>query len=127
FASPYVAGIAALVRERFPDLTARQVMDRLTMTAQHPGNPNGKDHKVGAGMINPIAALTAELPSERAGAKAPDIKPLNTDLGPGNHKDMTPLVVALSGTGIGVGLLLLTLFVVHTVNRNRDRSVIRRI
>ncbi|PRY43588.1 type VII secretion-associated serine protease mycosin [Umezawaea tangerina] len=127
FASPYVAGIAALVRERFPDLTARQVMDRLTMTAQHPGNPNGKDHKVGAGMINPIAALTAELPSERAGAVAPEIKPITTDLGLGNEKDMTPLIVALSGTGIGVGLLLLTLFVVHTVNRNRNRSVIRRI
>ncbi|MCS7480412.1 type VII secretion-associated serine protease mycosin [Umezawaea endophytica] len=126
FAAPYVSGIAALVRQRFPDLTARQVMDRLTMTAQHPGNHDGRDHKVGAGMINPVAALTAELPSERAGAVAPEVKPISTDLGPGIQKDTTQLVVALSGTGIGVGLLLLTLFVVHTVQRNRDRSVVRR-
>jgi len=126
FASPYVAGVAALVRQKFPKLTARQVMDRLTATAQHPGNPSGRDHKVGAGMINPIAALTAELPAEAEGAVVPQIAPLNTDLGPGLHKDNTRLVVALSGTGIGVGLLLLTLFVVHTMSRNRGRSVVRR-
>jgi len=121
FASPYVAGVAALVRERYPDLTARQVMDRLTTTAQHPGNPSGRDHKVGAGMINPIAALTSELPAEQPGALSPQVAPLMTDLGPGIAKDNTPLVVALSGSGIGVGLLLLTLFVVHTVSRNRSR------
>ncbi|HEX6345455.1 type VII secretion-associated serine protease mycosin [Umezawaea sp.] len=126
FASPYVAGVAALVREKFPNLTARQVMDRLTSTAQHPGNPTGRDHKVGAGMINPIAALTSELPAEKEGAVVPQSAPLITDLGPGLHKDNTRLVVALSGTGIGVGLLLLTLFVVHTTGRNRARSAVRR-
>jgi membrane-anchored mycosin MYCP len=128
FASPYVAGVAALVRERYPNLTAHQVMDRLTMTAQHPGNPDGRDRKVGAGMINPIAALTAELPSEQPGALRPEAVPLMTSLGPPVHKDMTPLIVALSGTGIGVGLLLLTLFIVHTMNRNRNRTTtIRRV
>ena len=128
FASPYVAGVAALVRERFPNLTARQVMDRLTMTAQHPGNRDGRDHKVGAGMINPVAALTAELPSEQPGALRPEAVPLMTSLGPPVHKDLTPLIVALSGTVIGVGLLLLTLFIVHTMNRNRDRTTtIRRV
>jgi len=120
FASPYVAGVVALVRQRFPDLTARQVMDRVKATAQHPGNPSGRDHKVGAGMINPVAALTAELPSEQ-GAKAAPPTQLMTDLGPLNPPDRTPLIVAMSGTGAGVGLLLLTLFIVHTVNRNRAR------
>ena len=86
---------------------------------QHPGNPSGRDHKVGAGMINPIAALTAVLPSEREGALSPQVAPLLTDLGDRTPKDNTPLVVALSGTGIGLGLLLLTLFVVHTMNRGR--------
>ncbi len=126
FASPYVAGVAALVREKFPNLTARQVMDRLTATAQHPGNPSGRDHKVGAGMINPIAALTAVLSSEREGAVAPQFAPLMTDLGDTRPPDNTRLVVALSGTGIGIGLLLLTLFVVHTTGRNRKRNVLRR-
>jgi membrane-anchored mycosin MYCP len=126
FASPYVAGVAALVREKYPNLTARQVMERLTATAQHPGNPSGRDHKVGAGMVNPIAALTAVLPSEREGALAPQVAPLLTDLGNTTPKDNTPLVVALSGTGIGIGLLLLTLFVVHTMNRGRERRIVRR-
>ncbi|MEU4742430.1 type VII secretion-associated serine protease mycosin [Actinosynnema sp. NPDC023658] len=121
FASPYVAGVAALVRERFPNLSARQVMDRIKATAQHPGNPGGRDHKVGYGMINPVAALTAELPSEERGAKPAQPEQLMTDLGPLNPPDKTPMIVALSGTGAGVGLLLLTLFVVHTVNRNRAR------
>ncbi|MBW4716000.1 type VII secretion-associated serine protease mycosin [Saccharothrix obliqua] len=120
YASPYVAGVVALVRQRFPDLTAHQVMDRVKATAQHPGNPGGRDHKVGAGMINPIAALTAELPSEK-GVKPADPPQLMTDLDPLNPPDHTPLIVALSGTGAGVGLLLLTLFIVHTVNRNRAR------
>lgn len=123
FASPYVAGVAALVRERFPDLTARQVMDRIKATAQHPGNPNGRDHKVGYGMINPVAALTAELPFERPGAKPATPEQLITNLGPLNPPSSTPMIVALSGTGAGVGLLLLTLFIVHTVNRTRAKRV----
>jgi membrane-anchored mycosin MYCP len=121
FASPYVAGVVALVRERFPHLTARQVMDRIKATAQHPGNVDGRDRKVGAGMINPVAALTTVLPAEEPGAKAPELKPVMTDLAPTNPKDMTPLLVALSGTGAGVGLLLLTLFVMHTINRKKGR------
>ncbi|MEV0678499.1 type VII secretion-associated serine protease mycosin [Actinosynnema sp. NPDC050436] len=120
YASPYVAGVVALVRQRFPTLTARQVMDRVKATAQHPGNPGGRDHKVGAGMINPVAALTAELPSETGQrADAPD--QLMTNLDPLNPPDHTPLIVALSGTGAAVTLLLLTLFTVHTINRNRAR------
>ncbi|MFD0199155.1 MULTISPECIES: type VII secretion-associated serine protease mycosin [Saccharothrix] len=123
FASPYVAGVVALVRQRFPDLKAKQVMERITATAQHPGNPGGRDHKVGYGIINPVAALTAELPSERPGAKPVVPEQLMTDLGPLNPPSSTPMIVALSGTGAGVGLLLLTMFIVHTVNRNRAKRV----
>ncbi|XVV03266.1 type VII secretion-associated serine protease mycosin [Actinosynnema sp. CA-248983] len=121
FAAPYVAGVVALVRERFPDLSAKEVMNRIKATAQHPGNPGGRDNKVGAGMINPVAALTAELPSERKDFKPAQPTQLMTDLDPLNPPDSTPLIVALSGTVGGVGLLLLTLFIVHTVNRNRAR------
>lgn len=124
FASPYVAGVAALVRERFKNLTARQVMERIKATAQHPGNPNGRDRKVGYGMINPVAALTAELPAEQAGAKPVEPEQVMTTLDPLNPPDRTPVVVALSGAGAGVGLLLLTLFIVHTVNRNRARRAV---
>ncbi|MFD3507558.1 type VII secretion-associated serine protease mycosin [Nocardia sp. NPDC058666] len=62
FAAPYVAGLAALVRSRFPALTAQEVMDRITRTAHSPGQ--GRDDRVGAGLIDPLAALTAQLPEQ---------------------------------------------------------------
>ena len=36
FAAPWAAGLAALVRERFPELTAAQVVDRILATARRP-------------------------------------------------------------------------------------------
>ncbi|GAA5063075.1 type VII secretion-associated serine protease mycosin [Nocardia callitridis] len=65
FAAPYVAGLAALVRSRFPELTAGQVIDRIERTAHAPGT--GRDDSVGHGMIDPVAALTAELSDRPSG------------------------------------------------------------
>ncbi|GAB1508502.1 type VII secretion-associated serine protease mycosin [Actinophytocola sp. KF-1] len=118
FAAPYVAGLAALVRERFPDLTARQVMDRIKSTASHPAAKNGHDNLVGHGMINPVAALTAFIPAEE---NIPPDKPLDVpfEMPAPYERNWTPMQVAMIGSGGGLGLLLLTLFVVHTVKRNR--------
>jgi membrane-anchored mycosin MYCP len=121
FAAPYVAGIAALVRERHPELTAREVVQRLTSTAQHPGNQDGRDRKVGAGVIDPVAALTSDLPRERSAGPVPELPPLVTDLGTPTHPDRTPLTVALAGSGVAAALLLLTLFLVHTTRKVRAR------
>lgn len=57
FASAYVAGLAALIRERHPDLSAREVMDRIRNTAHTPGA--GDRNLVGGGIIDPVAALTS--------------------------------------------------------------------
>ncbi len=118
FAAPYVAGLAALVRERFKDLDARQVMHRIKATASHPAADGGHDNLVGFGMINPVAALTAFIPEEK---DIPADKPLAVpfEMPPPYERDWTPMRVAMIGSGGGVGLLLLTLFVVHTVKRNR--------
>jgi membrane-anchored mycosin MYCP len=56
FAAPWAAGLAALVRERFPELTARQVVDRILATARRA--PDGRG-ALGHGVVDPIAALTA--------------------------------------------------------------------
>ncbi len=58
YAAAYVAGTAALVRSRFPEASADDVLERILRTAHSGGN----DTAVGHGIIDPVAALTAELP-----------------------------------------------------------------
>ncbi|RSN27802.1 type VII secretion-associated serine protease mycosin [Amycolatopsis sp. WAC 04169] len=119
FAAPYVAGVAALVRQKFPELNARQVMTRIKETAQHPAAPGGRDNFVGFGVIDPVAALTAIVPSEADKAKPVQ---LPANLPPANDRDPAPMIVALAGTGGGLVALLVTLFVVHSVRRNRPTA-----
>ncbi|GAB3436667.1 type VII secretion-associated serine protease mycosin [Actinophytocola sediminis] len=123
FAAPYVAGLAALVRERFEKLgtplTAQQVMERIRATAAHPGAPGGHNIEIGYGMIDPVAALTTTIPGE--GGVVPKDKAIDIpfEMPPPYEKDWAPMQVAIVGSAGGLGLLLLTLFIVHTVRRQR--------
>jgi membrane-anchored mycosin MYCP len=56
FATPWVAGLAALVRERYPELTAAEVADRILATARRTPDVRGA---LGHGVVDPLAALTA--------------------------------------------------------------------
>lgn len=56
-----VAGAAALVRSRYPDLSAEEVVHRLTATAVDKGAP-GRDEEYGYGVLDLVAALTADVP-----------------------------------------------------------------
>ncbi|MCK9930137.1 S8 family serine peptidase [Frankia sp. Mgl5] len=56
-----VAGVAALVRAAEPGLDAPNVINRLIRTALDMG-PVGRDDQYGFGLVEPVAALTAELP-----------------------------------------------------------------
>ncbi|HYB82329.1 MAG TPA: type VII secretion-associated serine protease mycosin, partial [Mycobacterium sp.] len=58
YAAPVVSGLAALIRARFPALTARQVMQRIESTAHHP--PAGWDPLVGNGTIDALAAVSTD-------------------------------------------------------------------
>ncbi len=60
YAAPVVSGLAALIRSRFPKLTARQVMKRIEATAHHP--PGGWDPLVGAGRVDFLAAVSTDPP-----------------------------------------------------------------
>ncbi len=60
FSAAYVSGIAALVRAKYPGLTAHQVINRILQTAHRP--PRGVDNQVGYGMADPVAALTFDVP-----------------------------------------------------------------
>jgi type VII secretion-associated serine protease mycosin len=59
FASAVVSGVAALVKARFPSLRAEEVAARITGTAVP--LTGGRDERVGAGMVDPFAALTSRL------------------------------------------------------------------
>jgi len=121
FAAPYVAGLAALVRAKYPNLRAREVVARIKATAQHPAAPGGRDNFVGYGVIDPLAALTQVLPSD-AGITAARPSPQWAQLPPADDRNWTPMIVALAGTGGGLVALLITLFVMHTIRRNRPES-----
>lgn len=66
FASPIVAGAAALMRNRWPSLTPAQVMARLKATARDAG-PRGIDPYYGAGVLDAYHAV--------GGPWAPDFPP----------------------------------------------------
>ncbi|RJQ69532.1 type VII secretion-associated serine protease mycosin [Pseudonocardiaceae bacterium YIM PH 21723] len=120
FAAPLVAGLAALVRERYPNLDARQVMRRIERTSSHPSGPDNRDQNVGYGVINPQAALTAVLPEEGDAGK-PAAELLMSVNGP-QAPSKWPMIVSLSVTGAAFVGLLLTAFIVFTVKRNRRQA-----
>ncbi|MEU7755751.1 type VII secretion-associated serine protease mycosin [Micromonospora sp. NPDC049101] len=75
FAAPLVAATAALVRSRFPQMPAGEVVNRLLATARDLG-PTGRDDRFGYGMVDPVAALTAQVPPVTA-------NPLDDQTSPG--------------------------------------------
>ncbi len=60
-ATAIVAGAVALIRARYPSLPADEVVHRLTATAIDKGPP-GRDDQYGYGVIDIVAALTADVP-----------------------------------------------------------------
>jgi membrane-anchored mycosin MYCP len=63
FASAYVAGLLADVWSYLPRLTARQVVNRVLVTAGS-GGAAAHDARLGWGIIDPMRAVTARLPAD---------------------------------------------------------------
>jgi hypothetical protein len=55
------SGVVALIRAKYPLMSAASVIRRLTETADDKGAP-GRDSEYGYGIVNPYAALTANVP-----------------------------------------------------------------
>ncbi|MFF0486591.1 S8 family serine peptidase [Streptomyces sp. NPDC004435] len=66
YAAALVAGTAALVLDRRPELSAEALVHRLRATTAEPGR-SMRDRTRGYGSVDPIAAVTAVLPEERGG------------------------------------------------------------
>lgn len=106
YAVPVVSGLAALIRSRFPKLTARQVMQRIEATAHHP--PGGWDPLVGAGVVDFLAAVSTDPPVSRLPPPPRTPAPI-APAPPPPQEDHGGRDTALFGAAICAGVLTLVL------------------
>jgi type VII secretion-associated serine protease mycosin len=108
-AAPMVAGAAALIRAKYPEASAAEVVNRLVKTAEDAGPP-GRDSQYGFGRLDLVKALTADVPPVEAnplGAVAvAESDPVTAD---GTGVDFGPVIA------VAVGLLVLAIVVVLVV------------
>jgi membrane-anchored mycosin MYCP len=113
YAASYVAGVAALVRSRYPNLSATEVVDRITATAHNAAR--APSDLVGAGALDTVAALTWELPAH---ASAQAVKQVAAPPAP-VPESATPRIVAFAGTAV----LALVVVAAAVVARLRKESI----
>lgn len=100
YAAPVVSGIAALVRSRWPHLSARQVMARIEQTAHRPAA--GWDPVVGHGLVDLAAAVSGGAP---VAAAPPAGRPVSSP--EQRPRDPGPRHIAIAGAGIGIAAAIL--------------------
>jgi subtilisin family serine protease len=106
-----VAGVAALVRAKYPNLSAAEVAHRLEATADDQGPP-GRDDQYGYGIVNPVKALTADVPP--LGSSSPPRSPGGHAQAPGSQGHWT---LVIGGAVIAVSLAIGALVIVLAVRR----------
>ncbi len=116
FATPLVSGVAALVRARFPELSALEVIKRIQATAHAPAE--GWNPYVGYGAVDPVQALTAEvgrtLPPKRPSPAKSVQLPIPAPTPPPNNRARD---VALIGSGAVTSLLVLGMLASFPIRR----------
>ncbi|MCM0676776.1 type VII secretion-associated serine protease mycosin, partial [Micromonospora phytophila] len=134
-AAAITSGVAALVRAKYPDLDAANVVNRLIRTARDRG-PAGRDSQYGFGVVDPLAALSRSVPAVEsnpllAGASTGTTAP-GAPGGPAKaQEDDEPAVAITMKKGPGVviaGVLCLAIplgvvvLVVVLVRRSRRKT-----
>ncbi len=117
FSSAFVAGVAALVRAKFPQLSAHQVIHRLEATAHPPAG--GRDTVVGYGVVDPVGALTWDVPPGDQLPSGATVAPLYVPPPPA-APDPWPKRVAVAGTAAAVALVGALVWVVTVTRRRRQ-------
>ncbi|MEW2134807.1 type VII secretion-associated serine protease mycosin [Streptomyces sp. NPDC005435] len=119
FSAPYVAGVAALLKQKYPKWTAQQIVAQIEQSAER--SIPGYDRLVGWGVVDPVKALTdvdpahpVESPRPENGVtkgEAPSVTPLrfgetaeerDTRLATYVMVGGLVVVAALSGTAVAV-------------------------
>lgn len=112
YAAPVVSAAAALVRSRFPRLSARQVMSRLEQTAHAPAGR--EDLAVGAGVVDVLAAVSDEIP--HTATDPADPKPVVRQA-----SENPPSRIALVGATVCLACTAVATAVIH-LRRRRQRA-----
>jgi len=110
FSAPYVSGVAALIKAKHPDWTAREVVAQIEQTAER--TIAGHDRLVGWGVVDPVRALTEddhpiESPDPQDGltkAQAPSPAKLQLGETPDEHDARLATYVALGAAVLVAGL-----------------------
>ena len=129
-ASAIVTGVAALVRAKHPQMPAKDVVNALVKTATDLAEP-GRDAATGFGMVNPMGALTAQLPGVDRNPLLPPPPPSTAQptptlaaQRPAQPVDMAarlPFVAAVAGgTAVMTGLLI----ALPAIRSRRPRPVV---
>jgi membrane-anchored mycosin MYCP len=116
FAAPFVAGVAALIRESHPNLTAAQVKQRIEATAD-----GSRGVGSGQGMVNPQEAVTAVISPDSGGSStAGQIRPVKIAMP--EQTDPVTRNVALGVTGAALGMAALVVAGGFVIPRGRRRG-----
>ncbi|MEO3789176.1 type VII secretion-associated serine protease mycosin [Nonomuraea sp. B10E15] len=103
FAAPFVSGVVALVRARHPELDHWQIKRRLERTAEGGGAAG-----TGAGLINPLLAVTSVTPPTGERAAAPPIVLARAPV-PDARKQAIAIGIAASALGATTLVVFLAL------------------
>jgi membrane-anchored mycosin MYCP len=116
YAAPVVSAIAALVRSRSPELTARQVMQRIEDTAHRPAA--GWDPVVGHGVVDALAAVSADSTAQQDNSHASRF----VSIPAAEQPDHRPRQVAVQWAAICVVVSTATIAMTAAAGRLRRRS-----
>lgn len=113
-AAPFVAGAAALVRQYWPKLTAREVAARLAATASP--TPQTSDWTYGHGLVDPYRAVTERLdavpPLAQPPVVAPRVDPAVLAAQREQHR-LTRWALTVAGLAVALSALVVTVAVVR--------------
>lgn len=116
YATAFVSGVAALVRSRHPGLTAAQVVTRIEATADGGTGPG-----TGAGLVNPVEAVTAVLVpgAARSGSQPAVRRPVSVPRPATVDRGTREAAVAITLGSVGAAALVAIGAVVISQGRRR--------
>lgn len=117
YAAPFVSGVAALVRAAQPKLTAAEVVNRIIATAD-----GGTVAGTGAGVVDPVQAVTAVLPGEGTAvgrAPAPSPATVSVPRPPQADRFGRVLAYAVTGGALAAAALVVAAGVIVPAGRRR--------